>query len=108
MFFRTACVAAILLSCVLEISLLQKACSHLLAPIGMMENLVGEQSELPSDAESDAEVQRDAWLHNHHSLDVRAINYLVLLRALWIESESRPPFSSRDPPLLLHVLSRVV
>ncbi|MCU0715854.1 MAG: hypothetical protein MUD03_06975 [Pirellula sp.] len=98
MFFRTACVVAILLSCVLEISLLQKACLHLLAPANAIENLAGEPSELNSDSESDAEEQRDAWLYKHHTHATQAFVYSVSMRSSRLESEVSPPFSSRDPP----------
>lgn len=98
MFFRTACVVAILLSCVLEISLLQKVCLHLLAPVNVTENLVGEQAELNSDSESDAEDERDAWLHKNHAHGVHSLTYPISIRLSRIESEFSPPFSSRDPP----------
>lgn len=98
MFFRTACVVAILLSFVLEFSSLQKFCLHLFAPVSTTESLAGEQSELQSDWESDAEEQRDAWLHDYHPQGIPSLTYPVSTRTARIDSETSPPFSSRDPP----------
>lgn len=103
MIFRTACVVAILLSCVLEFSLLQKVCLHFLAPVNASKNLPGEQAELNIDAESDADDHRDAWLHKHHTHGDHALASPVSMRFSRIESESSPPFSSRDPPSFIAI-----